>query len=591
MRDWIHTASLQDRIIAIFLALWILTSLVALAGMGHLWWTRERVLYGNKDIYEQRIEVCKRAGISLEILKEGERIDRTWPRYLNYKAVGNHDQLSYVKYLLIPRIPSGEGNILLTEKDGKLYTNTDYPEKGLISGYPSKVSGFLLSFLSLWGMVILGRRYFGMKNLSFPEGIALVCLLLTLFTLLSRSLSGTATYGFWLTSALGICGWVVWSSQIPDYVRDFRDKRYLDWGRYFHEGRFLNIALILFIFIIVMVFLWSILMSVVVVPDDWDAWAIWGAKAKVLALGQGPLLDVTHFDQADYPLLWPSLWAFSGWWAGGWEENWSRAWGPIFMLLCACEIGIIIQRLSHNKTLGFLGAALFVSIPMVPLISSWSYAEAPLWLMMICSFGYLLSWRKEGQWQQMIVSGLFAAAAAYTKNEGLFYASLGLIWILSCRPKNLFIACVLYITPLLLLYTPWFLWIRTALHLKSHALLGLNLDYHNLVRALHRLMPTAKSIAIMWADVRQWNIVLWGLLLSSVYLGFVKGNDGRSRLLVPVLMLFSSFIIVIFHPSDVHWLVAASWNRITTQTLPLFLVVIIPSLSMRADSRNLTHED
>lgn len=142
----------------------------------------------------------------------------------------------------------------------------------------------------------------------------------------------------------------------------------------------------------------------------------------------------------------------------------------------------------------------------------------------------------------------------------------------------------------MLLYTPWFLWIRTAPHLESHALVGLSLDYHTLVRALHRLMPTAQSIAGMWADVRQWNIVLWGLLLSSVYLGFVKGKEGRSRLLVTVLMLFSSFVIVIFHPLDVHWLVAASWNRITAQTLPLFLVVIIPSLSMRAASRDLTHE-
>lgn len=567
-----------NRIIKIFLVFWILISLMALAGMGHLWWTRERVLYGNKDIHEQRIEVCKRAGISLEILREGEKIDRTWPRHLNYRAIGDHNQLSYVKYLLIPRIPSGEGGFLLTEKDRKLYTNINYPEKGLVSGYPSNVYGFLLSFLMLWGTVVLGRRYFRMKDLSFPEGIAIACLLLTLFVMLSRALSGTAIYGFWLTSALGICGLVVLCSQIPDYVKDFRDR---DKGifareRSFHGVKISSIVLIFLIFVIVMVFLWSIFMSVVVVPDDWDAWAIWGAKAKVLALGQGPLRDVTHFDHADYPLLWPSVWAFSGWWAGGWEENWSRAWGPLFMLLCACEIGIIIRRLSFDITAGLLGAALFVSIPMVPLISSWSYAEAPLWLMMICSFGYLLSWGRDGKWQQLVLSGLFVSAAAYTKNEGLLYALLGLFWIISHRRKNLLKACFLYMIPLLLLYMPWFTWIKTTLHLESHALVGLNLDYHTLVRALYRLMPTVESIAEMWADVRQWNIVLWGLVLSSIYVVFTKAKDCCSELLIPVLMLFASFVIVIFHPSDVHWLVSASWNRITTQTLPLFIVVLIP---------------
>jgi len=65
-------------------------------------------------------------------------------------------------------------------------------------------------------------------------------------------------------------------------------------------------------------------MSVVVVPDDWDAWAIWGSRAKLLALGHSPLIDVTKFGHTDYPLLWPSIWSFSGWCAGGWEEQWSR---------------------------------------------------------------------------------------------------------------------------------------------------------------------------------------------------------------------------------------------------------------------------
>jgi len=76
-----------------------------------------------------------------------------------------------------------------------------------------------------------------------------------------------------------------------------------------------------------LIFVWSLLMAVIVVPDDWDAWAIWGAKAKVLALAQGPLENVIYFGHQDYPLLWPAVWAFSGWCSGGWEEHWSRGWG------------------------------------------------------------------------------------------------------------------------------------------------------------------------------------------------------------------------------------------------------------------------
>lgn len=580
------------KLFGIFLILWLLTSLAAILGMYNLWWTREHRLYDDRSVYEQRMEVFKRAGISPELLKDIEVIDRNWPRYIRYGTVGDHNQLSYVKYLLLPRIPSGNDNLMITEKAGRLYTNVNFKGNGEKSDYPPKIRSFLISLLLLLGAAILIKSFNFFQKLSLPEVFAVVLLLLTIITVISKALYRDATFGFWLVSGLGICGWVLY------VLKTFGNKRDLKFGKLFDDCNFFSLDIvksryifILLFFIIGLTFLWSILMSVVVVPDDWDAWAIWGAKAKVLALGHGHINDVTLFDHADYPLLWPSLWAFTGWCAGGWEEHWSRAWGPIFMLLCAWETGIVIHRLSLSVAAGLLGAAFFVSIPMVPLISSWSYAEAPLWLMMTCSFGYLLSWQKERQWQQLVVSGLFAAAAAYTKNEGLFYASLGLIWILSCRPKNLFSACALYITPLLLLYAPWFIWTRTVLHIESHALVGLNLDHRTMIYALNRLMPLVESIAKMWADVRQWNIVLWGLLLSTIYLCFVKGNDGRSQLLIPVLMLFSSFIIVAFHPSDLHWLVAASWNRITIQTLPLFLVAIIPSLYIRADSRELTHEN
>ena len=197
--------------------------------------------------------------------------------------------------------------------------------------------------------------------------------------------------------------------------------------------------------IAVVVFFWGVLMSVVVVPDDWDAWAIWGAKAKVLALGRGPLTDVIYFPMPDYPLLWPAVWAFSGWCAGGWEEHWSRAWGPIFMALCAWEMGLILSRLTGRRSFGLLIGVSFLSIPMVPLLSSWSYAEAPLWLMISCCFGRLLLWKREMWDRHLMIAALFAAGAAYTKNEGLFFAVVCLVWLMhDCTeivPETHFLLC------------------------------------------------------------------------------------------------------------------------------------------------------
>jgi hypothetical protein len=70
-----------------------------------------------------------------------------------------------------------------------------------------------------------------------------------------------------------------------------------------------------------------------------------------------------------------------------------------------------------------------------------------------------------------------------------------------------------------------------------------------------------------------------GFVAYHGYLFSTRLKDYCFELLILVLMSFFPFVIVIFHPSEVDWLVAASWNRITTQALPLFLKVLIPFFS------------
>jgi hypothetical protein len=571
----VFPVKLQKRLLNVFLILWALTTLAALAGMYHLWWTREHRLYDNRSVSEQRMEVFRRAGISLSLLNDVAAIDRSWPRYIQYGTAGNHNQLSYVKYLLLPRVPSGSDRWVITEKAGRLYTNVHFPDQEENTVYPPKSRGFLISLLLLLGVAVFLNRFHFFQALSLPEGLAAALLLLTLFTVLSRALCGDATFGFWFVSTLGICGGGLAALRITGCKRPLQSGKFF-YGMDVSRGLITSRSVLIFMILITgLAFLWSVLMSIVVVPDDWDAWAIWGAKAKILALGLGPLKDVTYFDHADYPLLWPSLWAFSGWCAGGWEEHWSRAWGPVLMMLCAWEVGIIIHRLSRDIATGLFGAALFLSIPMAPLLASWSYAEAPLWLMMVCSFGYLLSWRKEGHWQHLTIAGLFAAAAAYTKNEGLFFAFLGFLWVIAVDPRRLYKNCLCYLAPLALFYLPWFWWVRGTLHLSSHAFAGLNFDTATISRAFHRSGDALPLIGRMWADIRQWNIVLWAVLILTIYQSVMKKH--LIDLMIPLLMLSFSFVVIIFHQQEIFLLVTA-WNRITTQTLPLFLVALVPLL-------------
>lgn len=555
------------------LYVWLAVTVTAVAGMYHLWWTRERVLYAGKDIHEQRAEVFRRAGIASSLLDDAEKTLRSWPAQTRYAASGNHNQLSYVLYLLIPRIPDGD-SFSLREQEGRLFMDPELPGTLQPPAAGPALRGLILSLMSIVGIASLLARIPARMSLSTPERFGVAVFLLALLAVLSRGFFQDAAAGFWIAAAAGTAGWILL------FLHRSGGRAALDSGVQFIEEalRELKRSWLPAIYftvngIVFAVVLWSLLMSVVVVPDDWDAWAIWGSKAKVLALGTGPLRDVTLFPHADYPLLWPAVWAFSGWCAGGWEEHWSRAWGPIFMILCAWEIGLVVRRLTGKLSHGVVTAAAFLSIPMVPLLASWSYAEAPLWLMLSCSFGRLLLWRREKQVLHLTTAAVFATAAAYTKNEGIFFSGLCFVWLILTLPADRRTILRCYFLPIALLYLPWLLWVRGVLTLGSHAVEGFQGGaIAVMARAWERLPAALKSIGSMWLDIRQWNLVLWVVLaLSLMHLVQVRGK--RMDLFVPWMMLLFFLLINVFHMQEIG-LLMSSWNRLTVQTLPLFLMIL-----------------
>lgn len=93
---------------------WVGISLMALGGMYKLWWERERSLYLGKSVEHQRTVINQGAGLSTELLGRVYQMMDLWPTNISYNAVGDHNQLSYAKYLLIPRLPSGSQQYLLT---------------------------------------------------------------------------------------------------------------------------------------------------------------------------------------------------------------------------------------------------------------------------------------------------------------------------------------------------------------------------------------------------------------------------------------------------------------------------------------------
>jgi hypothetical protein len=574
-------AGLARRGVQVALAAWLLVTGVALVGMYKLWWTRERVLYFHRSAAEQRMSVVTRAGLPTETLTTAAALDRAWPETARYTAEGSEVTLSYAKYLLIPRIPSGSDPYRLTDAGGfpapapgAPPVGGSRPSRPMFSTLPATPRGLLASFTILAGFALGLRAWLRPLRLSFPEGLGLAAFGLCGAVLLAKGFLGGSMPAFAGVTAAGISGaaWSGWRCAVSRRQGGVMPPAVGCVPGAPRVSGFLAV----FVLIAAAIAVWSFLMAFVVVPDDWDAWAQWGPKAKVLALGNGPLSDVRFFvpGSGDYPLLWPSVWAFSGWCAGGWEEQWSKGWGPLFLMLTAWQIRQVVRHVTGRGDYGLVAATVFISMPAVPLVASWAYAESPLWLMMVSALGRLMAWRLSRRASDLALGAVFAAAAAYTKNEGVLFAALALLWVLvNCAGRIPWRAAALPVLLVLVLYAPWAWYVRLNLGLSDHATQGLA-DPGGWALAVRRLGPALAQIMGIWRDLRQWNLVLPVLLAGALGLG-IRGPAGiRRDLLIPMGMLAGFLAILLFHPADIQWQLGVAWSRLTIQAaVPLTVIV------------------
>lgn len=558
----------------------MLVTFAALAGMYHLWWQRERVLYLGKSVKQQRKVVFQRAGLPPSLVDRIDSLARQWLPDARYEARGDATSLSYIKYLLLPRIPGKSAAHTLKVRGEEFAATGGNAGLQTWDAQPASTNnpaGLVLSFAVLLGWAGLIRRLWG-RIPTWPESLALSCFFLTLLVLPMRFFFLSANTAFAGAVVVGLVGWV---SIFFGYLRT-RGKRRGGNGNlsllFSGKQKGEQIIVGLLVTIILLAILWSLIMSVVVVPDDWDAWAIWGSKAKVLAQGTGPLHDVTRFAHPDYPLLWPVVWGFSGWLSGGWEECWSKGWGAVFLFFCVWEMIHAVKEQSSSLIAGLLAGALFLSIPNVPLIASWSYAEAPLWLMMTCGLACFLRWQNRGTRGDAVLAGLCAAAAAYTKNEGVLFAVLlGALFLLGRRGRLR--PAALFGLTFILCYLLWWYWSRVYYDLGSHATAGLHIDAGILQGALARIPPACKAIFGMWKDIRQWNIVGFGIAAALIGSLFRFGREGRPvlYLLLPAGLLGGYLVIIFFHTEEIYRQIGGAWNRLTVQALPMLLVLLVPT--------------
>lgn len=550
--------------------------LMVLAMYYQLWWKRDRVLYSGKSPSEQRGILFERSGMNPEILASVEATDIEWPSGISYRVEGESLNRSYVEYLLAPRVPSGDANHTV-QFDGPRCRFTSEPEQirvvkaDVFAWEGRNVLGLVASVLMVLGVACVASRV--VVSLSACESIGLATGVLLICEVMSRACTQSTSRGMIVFFVLAVSGLCLSASRTKSNQQAFLEWVPVARERVAKPPRSVSLPIMVTVLLLAVVL--SFVLSVIVVPDDWDAWAIWGPKAKILVQGVGPLSDVTYFGHEDYPLLWPSIWALSGWCGGGWEEQWSRGWGAVFFALTAWQLYSIVKRETGRSLAGLLTAVLFVSTPKILVVSTWSYAEAPLWFMTSLWFGRLLQ-GCDGGVRHAMWAGVFAALAALTKNEGVMMAGLGLLWLLAFTKENRWKCGSAYLAPVLILYGPWAWWIRERLKLGDHATEGISFSADRLHYALNRLGPAIRCWLDIWLDCQQWGVTLGILVIGSCWLLWRGTGRLRSALMIPLAMVVGCFVLILFHTAEVLWQMGTSWDRLTIQAMvPLMVLVMV----------------
>jgi len=577
----------------VLLVSWYIVTVVAIVAMFHLWFTREKAMYWGHDTDAKRMEMFNYIGFPLTILEGTYKIRHMWAEDKRYTISGNPDSLSYPAYLLIPRlaVASSSSRIVLgseavaLDEDFTVLNSKAPPELRMAIndvdtidengespvGEQPTPQGLLSAVLAVAGLGFLLRYILSPRAiLSFPESFSLSVLVTGILTISSKYVFHSLIASSVFVVGCSFIGWFLlfagkgWGESVSKNQIWPIIKKNVEIGWYFS----LCACAIVFA-----AFLWSFLKTVIVVPDAWDSWAIWGAKAKMMALGSGSIEDVILTGQKDYPLLWPSLWSFTGWFAGGWEEQWSKGWGPILMLIASAEMAWIVRRETQLASYGLLAGAMFVSVPVVPLVASWGYAEPVLWCMTISCFGMLLKWRKTQSLAYLMMAGFFAAGAAITKNEGLVFAVLAFLWIAASDRASIK-SVFAYTIPISIVYLSWFCLLKFVAGAQYDSMPPLVLSFSELLRKSAYLWPSLKVALGVWADPRQWNIVLWCFGMATLIYLLKGSKTTRLNLLIPVLMIIGSLVAIVLRNENYEWQVGAAWNRLTVQALPLMIIAV-----------------
>lgn len=337
--------------------------------------------------------------------------------------------------------------------------------------------------------------------------------------------------------------------------------------------------------------------------DGWDAFSIWNLHARFLFRGGAHWRDgfnrLLPWSHPDYPLLIPA--AVAHFWTYIGRDN-PAVPAIIGFLFPFSTVGLLFSALRtlRGRMPALLGATALLTTPSFIEQGTAQYADVPLSFFMLAAIA-LLCLHDEPMYDQrtpassgLVLAGLAAAFAAWTKNEGLLFLCAMMaarLWATRARKtseSNHRITIARNFAPLLVTVIPALLLLAAFKHFIAPP----GDLFSDPSTTLHKLLTPARYWAVIQWYVKGlfrfggWWLIPAPVLLLGFYFATGKKEDAepqtgiRTSIMALALTLAGYFAVYLITPYDIYWHLRFSLTRLFLQLWPsaIFLYFLLVNL-------------
>jgi len=319
---------------------------------------------------------------------------------------------------------------------------------------------------------------------------------------------------------------------------------------------------------------------------QWDAMAIWNMHARFLFRGGQHWTDYLSsfllWSHPDYPLLLPGavagLWTFTG-------HETSLAPALLAMLFTLATLLLLVSSVSvlRSRTQGYLAGLVLLSVFLFTSTGVSEYADTPLgyFLLAVLVLFSLHDTEVIGNPGLVLLAGLMAGFAAWTKNEGLLFvvSIVAARFAVTVPSKGLrtylrqMICFSIGLAPILLIL------IYFKLRLAPPNELIASQDLQSMVQKVldpARYLLVFKALISQLTGVRKWYThPAYLLLVYPFFVGVRTGiRDGAGLVTSAVVLGLISIgylFVYVTTPHDLEWHLTFSLSRLLIQLWPGFV--------------------